>query len=87
LLKYAIENGYWLGKNGKDIIPEYGVSGADVFRNAIKIMHPTYVGFHGCLGNWLAIRLFDIKSEKSVELGLKENLKDKEYFLIKKITL
>jgi len=47
------DNGYWLGKNGKDIIPEYGVSGALVFRNAVKILRPTYVGFHGYLGEWL----------------------------------
>lgn len=46
-------NGYWLGKNGKDIIPEYKVSGADVFRNAVKIIRPTYVGWHGYLGEWL----------------------------------
>jgi hypothetical protein len=46
-------NGYWLGKNGYDIIPEYGVSGADVFRNAVKIIRPTYVGWHGYLGEWL----------------------------------
>jgi hypothetical protein len=46
-------NGYWLGKNGTNIIPEYKVSGADVFRNAVKIMHATYIGFHGYLGEWL----------------------------------
>jgi hypothetical protein len=46
-------NGYWLGKNGNDIIPEYVVSGADVFRNAVKIIRPTYVGWHGYLGEWL----------------------------------
>lgn len=46
-------NGYWLGKNGAGIIPEYMVSGADVFRNAVKIIRPTYIGFHGYLGEWL----------------------------------
>ena len=46
-------NGYWLGKNGEGIIPEYQVSGADVFRNAVKIIRPTYIGFHGYLGEWL----------------------------------
>jgi hypothetical protein len=50
-------NGYWLGKNGKDIIPEYGVSGAVVFRNAVKILRPTYVGFHGYIGEWLTDNL------------------------------
>jgi len=46
-------NGYWIGKNGAEIISEYKVSGADVFRNAVKIIRPTYVGFHGYLGEWL----------------------------------
>lgn len=46
--------GYWLGKNGEGIIPEYKVSGAEVFRNAVKIIKPTYVGFHGYLGEWLS---------------------------------
>jgi hypothetical protein len=46
-------NGYWIGKNGEGIISEYKVSGADVFRNAVKIIRPTYVGFHGYLGEWL----------------------------------
>jgi len=46
-------NGYWLGKNGEGIIPEFNIKGADVFRNAVKIIRPTYVGFHGYLGEWL----------------------------------
>lgn len=46
-------NGYWPGKNGSGIIPEFKVVGADVFRNAVKIIRPTYVGFHGYLGEWL----------------------------------
>lgn len=46
-------NGNWLGENGEEIILEYGVSGADVFRNAMKLIHPTYIGFHGYLGEWL----------------------------------
>jgi hypothetical protein len=46
-------NGYWLGKNGAEIIQEYKVTGADVFRNAVKIIRPTYIGFHGYLGEWL----------------------------------
>lgn len=47
------ENGYWLGKNGEDTIPGYNVSGAEIFRNAMKLIHPTYIGFHGYLGDWL----------------------------------
>ncbi len=46
-------NGYWRGKNGADTIPEFKVTGADVFRNAVKIIRPTYVGFHGYLCEWL----------------------------------
>jgi hypothetical protein len=46
-------NGYWIGKNGEGIIPDYKVNGADVFRNAVKIIRPTYVGFHGYLSEWL----------------------------------
>jgi hypothetical protein len=46
-------NEYWPGKNGAGMIPEYKVTGADVFRNAVKIIRPTYVGFHGYLGEWL----------------------------------
>lgn len=46
-------NGDWKGKNGVEIIPDLGVSGAEIFRNAMKIIHPTYIGFHGYLGEWL----------------------------------
>jgi hypothetical protein len=35
---------------------------------------------------WLAIQLFDTKSEKPVEIGLTENLKNNGYFLIQKLT-
>jgi len=45
--------GHWLGKNGKDTIPQLKVTGAEVFRNAVKIIRPTYIGFHGYLGEWL----------------------------------
>ncbi len=48
------EAGHWLGKNGKTIIPGIGVSGADIFRNAVKKIRPTYIGFHGYLGEWLS---------------------------------
>ena len=47
------KNGYWLGKEGSGIIPTLQVSGADVFRNAIKIIRPTYIGWHGYIGEWL----------------------------------
>lgn len=46
-------NGYWPGINGAGIIPEFKVAGADVFRNAVKLIRPTFVGFHGYLDEWL----------------------------------
>jgi len=46
-------NDDWKGKNGSEVIPELGVSGAEVFINSMKIIHPTYIGFHGYLGEWL----------------------------------
>jgi hypothetical protein len=45
--------GHWIGKNGKDPIPDLKVTGADVFRNSVKLIRPTYIGFHGYLGEWL----------------------------------
>lgn len=41
-------DGNWLGKNGKDTIPDLGVTGAQVFKNALKTMHATFIGYHGC---------------------------------------
>lgn len=46
-------NGHWLGENGEEMIPGVGVSGAEIFRNAMALIHPTYIGFHGYLGEWL----------------------------------
>jgi len=47
-------NGSWLGRNGSGIIPAYNMSGAQIFRNAIKYMHATYIGFHGSAEAWLS---------------------------------
>lgn len=47
-------NGNWLGKNGEAILPEFNISGADVLRSALKIMHATYIGYHGNPESWLA---------------------------------
>jgi len=47
------EDGNWIGQNGALIIPGIKVSGAEILRNAIKLIHPTYIGFHGYLGEWL----------------------------------
>lgn len=46
-------NGNWLGKNGESILPEFNVSGADILRGAMNIMHPTYIGYHGYAEDWL----------------------------------
>ncbi len=46
--------GYWLGKNGRDTIPSLGVSGAEIFRHAIEVMHATYIGYHGYAEDFLA---------------------------------
>ncbi|WP_372934037.1 DUF4832 domain-containing protein [Mariniphaga sediminis] len=45
--------GGWIGRNGEGLLPEFGVTGADVFRNSMKIIRPTYIGFHGYLDEWL----------------------------------
>jgi hypothetical protein len=47
-------NGNWLGKNGADKIAQYGYSGAEIMRNAIKTLHATYIGYHGYAEDWLA---------------------------------
>ena len=47
------EDGNWLGKNGEEIIPNIGINGADIFRNAVRMIKPTYIGFHGYLDEWL----------------------------------
>lgn len=46
-------NNYWIGKNGAQIIPGMNVTGADVFINAVKLIHPTYIGYHGYMKEWL----------------------------------
>jgi hypothetical protein len=47
-------NGMWIGKNGKDTIPSIGFSGAKILREAIKLEHATYIGFHGYAGEYLS---------------------------------
>lgn len=46
-------NNYWIGKDGSQIIPDMNVSGAEVFINAVKLIHPTYIGYHGYMKEWL----------------------------------
>ncbi len=46
--------GYWKGKNGSEVLPGLGVSGADILRGVIRTMHATYIGFHGYVGEYLA---------------------------------
>ncbi|MCK0147216.1 beta-galactosidase [Arenibacter sp. F26102] len=48
------KDGNWIGQNGAGVIPGEKVSGAEIFRNAMKLIHPTYIGFHGYLREWLA---------------------------------
>jgi len=47
------DKGNWLGKNGSEKISKYGYSGAEIMRNAIKVMHATYIGYHGYVEEWL----------------------------------
>ncbi len=46
--------GCWIGENGKEVIPDLGVSGAEIFRKSIEVMHATYIGFHGYAEEFLA---------------------------------
>lgn len=46
-------NGHFLGKNGRDTIPGIGVSGAHMFRKAMELIRPTYIGFHGYIDTFL----------------------------------
>jgi hypothetical protein len=45
-------DGNWLGENGEDEIPGKNISGADIFRGAIKTMRATYIGYHGYVEEW-----------------------------------
>jgi hypothetical protein len=47
-------NGNWRGRNGAETLPDYGVSGADVMRKALELLHASYIGFHGFPEDWLA---------------------------------
>jgi hypothetical protein len=40
-------DGNWRGKNGQEIIPELGVSGATIFKKSMELIRPTYIGYHG----------------------------------------
>ncbi len=46
------QNNNWKGKNGSEKLEKADVSGAQIFREAIKLIHPTYIGFHGYIGEW-----------------------------------
>ena len=45
-------DGHWKGKNGKEIIPKYNRSAAEILTGAIQTMHATYIGFHGFVEEW-----------------------------------
>ncbi|GHT51973.1 hypothetical protein AGMMS49982_10940 [Bacteroidia bacterium] len=51
---HVIESGNWIGKNGGDVIPQYGYSGATILTKAIETIHATYIGFHGYAETWLS---------------------------------
>ncbi|MGM0376913.1 MAG: hypothetical protein ACQEQ0_09055 [Bacteroidota bacterium] len=46
------QDGNWLGENGENTIPGLNVSGAEIFRKSMELIRPTYIGFHGYLGEW-----------------------------------
>jgi len=52
--KIVKRNGIWLGKNGMVNNHEKNISGAELMRKAIDIMHATYIGYHGYAEEWLA---------------------------------
>jgi hypothetical protein len=45
-------DGNWLGENGEEKIPNKDFSGADLFRESLKILRATYIGYHGYLEEW-----------------------------------
>lgn len=47
-------DGNWLGENGEEEIPGKNISGADIFRGAIKTMRATYIGYHGYVEEWFS---------------------------------
>lgn len=47
------KDGNWIGENGKGKIEKYGVSGADVMRKSMELLHATYIGYHGFCEEWL----------------------------------
>lgn len=47
------KDGNWKGRNGEEILQAYGVSGAEIFRNAMQLIRPTYIGYHGYAEEWL----------------------------------
>jgi hypothetical protein len=46
-------DGNWKGKNGSEVIPGKDISGADIFKESLKIIRATYIGYHGYLEDWL----------------------------------
>ena len=49
----VIDDGNWLGRNGEGQIEGKGISGADIVRKVLEIIHPTYIGYHGYMEQWL----------------------------------
>ncbi len=47
-------DGNWKGRNGAEVIPTLGFSGAEIMKKAIETMRATYLGYHGYAEEWLA---------------------------------
>jgi len=49
------QHGNWIARSGSSLEKfGSGKSGADIFRNALELMHATYIGYHGYAREWLA---------------------------------
>lgn len=47
-------DGTWEGREGTTVA-RFGSNGADFFRGAIRLMHATYIGYHGDARQWLGL--------------------------------
>jgi len=51
---HTVKNdGNWKGRNGTEIIPSAGFSGAMFMKKAIETMRATYIGYHGYAEEWI----------------------------------
>lgn len=52
--EHVIKAGNWIGREGRGYVKKAGCSGRDMFINSMEITHPTYIGYHGHLKQWLS---------------------------------